>query len=95
MMASGDVYGWCVVYGFVYGSFVCSCWVVSVLNKKTKMAKQRYLCVIQKKGIPGLFPEAVALGAVYQCRGEYFEGDKAHSVAGMFEKIYKKIVQTF
>jgi hypothetical protein len=44
-----------------------------------------------KKGVPGLFPKmAVALGAVHHAGGEYFEGDKAHSVADMSEKIIKE-----
>jgi hypothetical protein len=43
-----------------------------------------------KKGIPRLCPVvATLLGAVHQCR-EYFEGDKAHSVVGMSEKVIKK-----
>jgi hypothetical protein len=47
----------------------------------------RYL----KKHVPGLFPEvALALGAVHQWRREYLEGDKAHSVVGMSERIKKK-----
>jgi hypothetical protein len=44
-----------------------------------------------KKGIPGLFPEvAAALGAMHNVGGEYFEDDKAQSVAGMSEKIIKE-----
>jgi hypothetical protein len=36
-----------------------------------------------EKGVPGLFPEvATTLGASMP-EGEYFEGNKAHSVAGM------------
>jgi hypothetical protein len=35
---------------------------------------------------------AEALGAVHHAGGEYSEGDKAYSVAGMSEKILKKIV---
>jgi hypothetical protein len=39
------------------------------------------------KAIPGMFPEvATALGALYLAGGEYFEGNKAHSVAGMTKK---------
>jgi hypothetical protein len=46
-----------------------------------------------EKGVPGLFPEvAMVLEVVHQWRWEYFEGDKAHSVAGMSIKIIKKIV---
>jgi hypothetical protein len=33
---------------------------------------------------------AAVLGAVHHAGGEYSEGDKAHSVAGMSEKILKK-----
>jgi hypothetical protein len=44
-----------------------------------------------EKGAPGLFAEvAMALGVCINPGGEYFEGDKAHSVAGMSERIIKK-----
>jgi hypothetical protein len=36
----------------------------------------------------------MVLGVVHQCR-EYFEGSKAHSVAGMSEKIVKNSFKTF
>jgi hypothetical protein len=32
------------------------------------------------------------VGAEHQCRREYFEDDKAQSIAGMSEKLLKKIV---
>jgi hypothetical protein len=42
---------------------------------------------------PGLFPEvATALGGFINAGGDYFEGDKTHSVAGMSKNIIKKIV---
>jgi hypothetical protein len=40
-----------------------------------------------EKGVPRLFP---AVATVLGSGGEYFEGDKAHSVAGMSKKIIKK-----
>jgi transposase len=57
---------------------------------------QMELCTIPKKAYQDCFQkwqrcweQCISAG------GEYFEGDKAHSVAGMSEKKYKKIVKTF
>jgi hypothetical protein len=44
-----------------------------------------------EKGVPVLLPEvATAWERCINAGGEYFEGDKAHSVAGMSEKLLKK-----
>jgi hypothetical protein len=44
-----------------------------------------------EKGVPGLFPKVAPHweGCIIE-GGEYFEGDKDHSVAGMSKKIIKK-----